>query len=257
LEKQDPEVAAASEKQEIRERIWTLLERRRVARFPGARGRIPNFVGAEACANELGEIEAWRKARAVKANPDSPQAAIRRHALEQGKTVYMAVPRLREEKCFLELDPRHIPSTFRAASIRGASEYGRPVGLEDMRKIDLIVCGSVVVNRRGQRLGKGGGYSDLEYALAREAGLICDASPILTTVHPLQIVEEELPWPPNDIPVDYIIIRDEVIHTAPSQPRPSGILWEFLDEEKIASIPLLRQRRAKNALNSWRPIVNS
>ena len=234
--------AAAREKQAMRERIWDRLEKRRVARFPGARGRIPNFAGAEACASQLGKIEAWRAARAIKANPDSPQAAIRRRALEEGKIVYMAVPRLREEKCFLELDPRRVPSPAKAASIRGASYYGRPVGLEEMRRIDLIVCGSVVVNRRGQRLGKGGGYSDLEYALAREAGVISDATPILTTVHPLQIVEEELPWVPHDIPVDYIVAPDEVIHTAPSRPRPRGILWEFLDEEKIAAIPILRLR---------------
>ena len=73
--------------------------------------------------------------------------------------------------------------------------------------------------------------------------LISDATPILTTVHPLQIVDEELPWQPHDIPVDYIVTPDEVIRTVPSRPRPSGILWEFLDEEKIAAIPLLKQIR--------------
>ena len=37
---------AARAKQAIRERVWALLERERVARFPGATGRIPNFAGA-------------------------------------------------------------------------------------------------------------------------------------------------------------------------------------------------------------------
>ena len=235
--------AVVSEKQAIRERIWSLLEQRRVARFPGARGRIPNFVGAEACADQLVKIEPWRQAQSVKANPDSPQTAIRRRALKEGKIVYMARPRLREQRCFLELDPRRISNPSKAASIAGAGHYGHPVGPEEMRPVELIVCGSVVVNRRGQRLGKGSGYSDLEYALARKAGLISDATPILTTVHPLQIVDEELPWQPHDIPVDYIVTPDEVIRTVPSRPRPSGILWEFLDEEKIAAIPLLKQIR--------------
>ncbi len=114
------------------------------------------------------------------------------------------------------------------------------MGLEEMREIDLVVCGSVVVTRRGERLGKGGGYSDLEFALAREAGLLSDSTPILTTVHPLQIVEEELPWRPHDIPVDIILTPDEVIRTERRRPRPTGLLWDFLEEEKIAEIPVLQ-----------------
>jgi 5-formyltetrahydrofolate cyclo-ligase len=39
---------AARAKQAVRERVWGLLERERVARFPGATGRIPNFAGAPA-----------------------------------------------------------------------------------------------------------------------------------------------------------------------------------------------------------------
>jgi 5-formyltetrahydrofolate cyclo-ligase len=237
-----PEPAVDPEKQPLRERVWALLQREGAARFPGAHGRIPNFVGAEACAVRLGEIAEWRKAQAIKANPDSPQTAIRRRALEEGKIVYMAVPRLREEKCFLELDPRLIPSPSKGASIQGASSYGRAVGLDDMRKIDFVVCGSVVVNRRGERLGKGGGYSDLEFALARQAGLISETTPILTTVHPLQLAREALPWRVHDIPVDYIVTPEEIIHTEPVHPRPRGILWGFLPKEKIAAIPILQRR---------------
>jgi 5-formyltetrahydrofolate cyclo-ligase len=34
-------------KQAIREDVWQALKQARAARFPGARGRIPDFVGAE------------------------------------------------------------------------------------------------------------------------------------------------------------------------------------------------------------------
>jgi AcrR family transcriptional regulator len=37
-------------KEEVRERIWDLLECEGASRFPGARGRIPNFRGAERAA---------------------------------------------------------------------------------------------------------------------------------------------------------------------------------------------------------------
>src|SRR5688572_19880413 len=92
-------------KEEIRQRVWSLMQEKKVARFPGAVGRIPNFVGAEKCARLLAAKPYWKRARALKANPDSPQRAIRQKALAEGKIVYVAVPRLRDEKPFIELDP--------------------------------------------------------------------------------------------------------------------------------------------------------
>src|SRR6202040_2699508 len=34
---------------------------------------IPNFVGADIAAKRLSELDAWKKARVVKCNPDPPQ----------------------------------------------------------------------------------------------------------------------------------------------------------------------------------------
>jgi len=95
-------------KQAIRDRIWTLMEERGAAAFPGARGRIPNFVGASAAADRLATLDEWRRARVIKCNPDAPQRYVRLRALREGKVVYMALPRLREARCFWELDPRRL-----------------------------------------------------------------------------------------------------------------------------------------------------
>src|SRR2546425_574700 len=134
------------------------MEQGGVTRFPGAWGRIPNFKGAEAAAERLRGRDAGRRARVIKCTPDSPQPPVRRAALRDGKTVYMAVPRLREERCFIQLDPAALGGrATAAASIKGASERGRPVLPEELPEIDLIVCGSVAVARDGSRLGKGGG----------------------------------------------------------------------------------------------------
>jgi 5-formyltetrahydrofolate cyclo-ligase len=89
---------AARAKREVRERVWGLLERERVARFPGAAGRVPNFAGAPAAAARLASLPAWRAARVLKANPDAPQLPVRARALDDGKLVYMAVPRLAERR---------------------------------------------------------------------------------------------------------------------------------------------------------------
>jgi 5-formyltetrahydrofolate cyclo-ligase len=56
---------AARAKQAVRERVWALLERERVARFPGATGRIPNFAGAPTIAARLASLPAWRAAGVV------------------------------------------------------------------------------------------------------------------------------------------------------------------------------------------------
>lgn len=216
-----------------------------VARFPGARGRIPNFRGAELCSGPVAKIEAWRNARFIKANPDSPQRAIRHLALKQGKTIYMAVPRLRDEKCFVELDPERLgKNLYAASSIKGAFEFGRQVPVREMKPVDLILCGSVAVRRDGARIGKGGGYSDLEYAISIELGIIGPATPVITTVHPLQIVTGRIPLKPHDIPVDFIVTPEESIATRTRLSRPKGIYWDYLDEEKITAIPLLKKMLA-------------
>ena len=231
-------------KDQIRQRVWHALQKQRVARFPGAEGRIPNFTGAEACAKQLAETRSWKAARFLKVNPDSPQRAIRQRALTDGKVIYMAVPRLRSEKPFIELDPKKLKcSPYAASSIKGASRYGRPVTLDQVRRIDLVVCGSVAVNRQGARVGKGGGYSDLEFALLTEAKKIDRRTPIVTSVHPLQIVDQEIPMTAHDIPLSVIVTPTEVIEVGAQWPRPKGIYWKMLPPEKIDEIPVLRDRK--------------
>jgi len=238
---------SAASKDAIRQRVWATLERQRAARFPGARGRIPNFVGAEAAARRLAETAEWRSARSVKANPDAPQLPVRAAALADGKLVLMAVPRLRDIRPFVLLDPSGLDVTpRRAASIRGAFAAGRQLPLEDVPPIDLIVCGSVAVDRRGARVGKGGGFSDLEFALLVEAGLVGDHTVIATTVHPLQVLDAALPETEHDFRVDLIVTPDELIRT-PHRKRPPGILWSHLDDEKIAEVPLLAARRTQRS----------
>jgi hypothetical protein len=67
----------------------------------------------------------------------------------------------------------------------------------ELQPVDLVVCGSVAVNHQGARVGKGGGFSDLEFALLVEAGLIDTDTVLATTVHPLQVLNEALPDHPR------------------------------------------------------------
>ncbi len=205
-------------------------------------GRIPNFVGAEAAARRLAESPAWQAARVIKCNPDAPQLPVRVLALRHGKRLFMAVPRLRDERCFLELDPNRLAGRERAAaSIRGAARFGTPTRPKDMPRIDLVVAGSVAVRRDGARVGKGGGFSDLELALLTELGLIGRWTTIATTVHPLQIVRDRFPMLAHDIPLDLIVTPEETIRCPRRHRRPTGIVWSALTDEKIAEVPVLQR----------------
>jgi 5-formyltetrahydrofolate cyclo-ligase len=239
------EVLAA--KAALRDEVWSAMSAARVARFPGAAGRIPNFAGAEAAAERLRAAPAWRAARTLKANPDSPQLPVRQRALEDGKTVYMAVPRLAGPEPFFALDPAHLSETPRkAASISGATRSARRVTLAELDPVDLVVMGSVAAGEDGARLGKGGGFADLEYALAAAAGLIGPATVAVTTVHELQVRPAgTIPVTGHDVRLDFIVTPERIIACGAREGRPvPAIRWADLTEAKIAAIPLLTAQRA-------------
>lgn len=228
-------------KAEIREDTWSRMSVDGVARFPRPAGRIPNFVGAEAAAERLRSTDAWAAAGTVKANPDSPQWPVRQRALEDGKTVYMAVPRLAEADPFFLLDPDDLADTPRnASSIKGASRSARTVSVDDLRPVDLVVAGCVAVDESGARLGKGGGFSDLEFALASAAGLIGRETMVVTTVHELQVRPvEEIPVADHDVPLDLVVTPERVIECPRPGRRVGAIDWSVLTDDKVAGIPLL------------------
>ena len=231
------------EKDRIRYEVWRKLEELELARFPRpVYGRIPNFIGAEKAASRLLNLREYIDAGVVKVSPDSPQRYVRYRCLLDGKILIMPTPRLKMG--FMILDPSRIPKKMleRASTIRGAFRYGRITAPEDIPKIDLIVTGSVAVSRDGVRIGKGGGYGELEYAILREFGKVDEDTPIMTNVHDIQVYER-LPSDPYDLTIDYIATPTGLIRVERRRARPKGILWDLLDEKKLSEIPLLRRLR--------------
>lgn len=239
----DPEALTA--KRALREEVWGALTDAGAERFPGAQGRIPNFTGAEAAAERLRRTDAWGAATALKSNPDAPQWPVRQRALEDGIVVYMAVPRLAEAEPFIVLDPSRLEvSPRKASSIKGASTHGRSVPVDALDPVDVVVVGCVAVDRAGARLGKGGGFADLEFAVAVAAGLVGPGTVVATTAHPLQVLDRgRIPMTAHDVPVDLVVTPDEVVACDGAHRRPEGIRWGELTDDKIDSIPLLRALR--------------
>ncbi|NUB90890.1 5-formyltetrahydrofolate cyclo-ligase [Haloterrigena sp. SYSU A558-1] len=235
------DAADGVDKETIRQRVWDDLEESGEARFPfPPHGRIPNFAGADDAAERLAEQPEWRDATTIKANPDAPQLPVRRAALRAGKTVYMAVPRLADEKCFLKLDPDVLADYDAATTVSGSSKHGERVGPDAVEEIDLIVSGSVAVTDDGGRIGKGEGYSDLEYAILRGLGLVDDSTAVATTVHERQLVDDPVAIGDHDVAMDLVVTPERTIRPE-SRAQPSGIDWDLLDEGRLEEIPVLRR----------------
>ncbi|OAQ51233.1 hypothetical protein HTG_17985 [Natrinema mahii] len=233
------------EKAAVRERVWDDLEDSGEARFPfPPHGRIPNFAGADEAADRLAEQPEWEQATTIKANPDAPQLPVRRRALREGKTVYMAVPRLRDEECFLKLDPDELTDYDAATTVSGSSEHGKQVGPDAVDRVDLIVSGSVAVTRDGGRIGKGEGYSDLEYAVLSDLGLVDDSTPVATTVHDRQVIDGPVAIGSHDVAMDLVVTPDYAFRPETGD-QPTGIDWDLLTDERLAEIPVLRRLRER------------
>ncbi len=238
------------DKDKLRTEIWSVLKQQ-AASVGDSFGHIPNFVGAELAAEKLAALPIWQQAKTIKCNPDSPQIPVRMRALQDGKRLYMAVPRLTDDRCFVELTAedlqRQSVSIAESAIARKALTCGKLVSFEEMEPIDLVIIGCVAVARNGGRTGKGAGFADLELAMLTEFQLVEIDTPIVTTVHPLQVVENSrLPMQVHDWALNWIVTAEEVIETNTSFPRPTGLNWDSLRSKQLAQIPILRKLREQD-----------
>ena len=147
-----------SAKAAVRDRVWSALVETGVNVGP-AFDRIPNFVGADAAAKRLSELDHWKRARVVKCNPDPPQIPVRLRALYDGKLLFSPVPYLTKGFPYLRIDPDKLAAKGvdfeTAATAQGFLQYGEPVGFEDMPKLDFCVVGCVAVTRARRPHGQG------------------------------------------------------------------------------------------------------
>lgn len=234
----------------IRKRVWDLMEAQNIAQNPRpVHHRIPNFVGASAAAKKLSELEVFGLAKCVKVNPDSPQKQVRFLTLSGGKKLLTPQPRLRTGFFSVLESSMLTHSTIdEACTSVGVAKYGRPIGLDEKIKVDLIVIGSVAVDpKTGARLGKGEGFAELEYGMLRYMGAIDDSTPVITSVHDCQLVDD-IPVEKlliHDVPVDIICTPTQVIFTNTAIPKPQGIYWEKLSPEKLGQIRILRELKTR------------
>lgn len=234
----------------IRKRVWDYMEEHNIAANPRpVHHRIPNFVNAEQTAKQVEKLPEFHRARWVKVNPDSPQKEVRASVLRAGKMLLVPQPRLRTG-FFSVLNPSHIdPSRYLYACTQaGVVEHGEPISLDDDLKVDMVIIGSVAVNpSNGARIGKGEGFAELEYGMLRLMNAIDDDTPVVSCIHDCQLVDD-IPSEKmlcHDVPVDIICTPTRIIRVPRVLPKPTGIYWDKLSPQKLASIRILQELKAK------------
>lgn len=194
------------EKHRVRERIWKSMEESGVTLPPlPPRGRIPNFKGADLAARKLDLIPEYRDSKKILVSPDSPQIHVREKVLSDGKTLIVATPRLKDG--FIVVEPENLPDfLMQVVTIKGTYKYGRIINL--LPSVDFVVEGCVAVGLRGFRLGKGGGYGDVEIALAKA---INPNVKVAVTCHSMQVLSTDIPHEEKDQKVDYILTEKDLL----------------------------------------------
>jgi 5-formyltetrahydrofolate cyclo-ligase len=177
------------DKQELRRAVWACMEENNLVTFPRpCFGRIPNFTGSQAAAEKLATLPEWHAAQVVFAAPDSSLHPARCKALTEGKVILVAAPAIKRFYLLINIPAK---SAFQASSIKGFAKFGRPVNLgRDLPPVDLYLTGAVAVDKKGNRVGKGKGYGDLEDILLSQAGLMHEKTPRVALVHERQVLED-------------------------------------------------------------------
>lgn len=199
------------EKQLLRENIWNILFEKSFSNRPnGDFNKIPDFKGSDIAAKRLANTSEWKNANTIFCSPDSAQIPVRYLALKNNKNLIMASPKLENGYLFLMGSKLTDVDKKIAATKEGAFKFC--INKSNYTKIDLVVEGSVAVDKLGNRLGKGGGYGDREIADLFKKRLINKSTPIATTIHPLQIVLN-IPLESHDMKLNMIVTTKEIFKT--------------------------------------------
>jgi 5-formyltetrahydrofolate cyclo-ligase len=193
-------------KEYLRKNIWDLMESDGIAQSP-CHGRIPGFHGSARAAELLRNTKEWNDAEIVFVSPDTALKMVRENALFDKKLLIMASPKL--QKGYILIEPDHTEGREReASSIAGALKYGSKV--EIFPTIDMVVEGSVAVDVNGGRLGKGGGYGDVEISYLQDMKVINPETPIVSIVHEIQVIKI-VPMESHDQKINMIITPEMVL----------------------------------------------
>ena len=193
-------------KESLRNMIWQKMEKNSISRSYSY-GRIPDFHGSNDASQLLRNSLEWKDSSIIFVSPDTAQKTVRENAFYDGKDLIMASPKLLNGYILLESSCT-IGNEVEASTIEGAFKHGHKV--TSIPYIDMVIEGSVAVDKYGGRLGKGGGYGDMEISYLKNNKLIESETPIVTTVHEIQIVKK-VPIESHDEKINMIVTPERIL----------------------------------------------
>ena len=195
-----------NKKESIRKMIWEKMENNKISKTYSY-GRIPDFHGSNQASELLKNSLEWKNSNIIFVSPDTAQHNVRKKAFYDGKDLIMPTPKLLNG--YIQLNSsRTNGNEEEASTIEGAFKHGRKI--TSIPYIDMVVEGSVAVDTYGGRLGKGGGYGDIEISYLKNNNLIGKETPIATTVHEIQIIER-VPTEPHDEKINMIVTPERIL----------------------------------------------
>jgi len=199
------EIPIFTDKNQVRYYIWDLMQRRKIAIFPlPPHGRIPNFKDSQIATLKIKKLPQYRSAKCIFTGPDGVLRPLRDQVSRDKKILAYATPHMKEIK-MLRSESGKLDT-----SIRGLVSKGERL----KEKVNIAVVGSVAVDFKGNRLGKGSGYGDQEIQYLRSNDLIAEDFKIGTLVHTIQLIPDlSMFKEPHDIPVNFILTEKELLYS--------------------------------------------
>jgi 5-formyltetrahydrofolate cyclo-ligase len=188
----------------------------------------------------LFELDQYKSAKSIGLFLSMPQGEINtdpalRHALEQGKTIFVPQVGQNFEKCEMELLKIMLPSSAKEGARKGddagkmfhsdwpRNKWGIPEPPSDMPivtaqpgDIDLLVVPGLGFDRKGNRLGQGKGYYDRFIARMTQDGTALPLVAVALT--PQLVVNEDIPVAEYDRCMDMVLLPAEIIESKRIEP---------------------------------------
>ncbi|XP_001607418.1 methenyltetrahydrofolate synthase domain-containing protein [Nasonia vitripennis] len=235
--------AVLKTKQDFRKKVWCHMAEKRLSNsFRSLCSRTPFFKRATEATKRLCELEELKKSKLLMISPDKFVILL---PLKKEKEILIPTPRLfnglfshiKNAAGLPEEESKNVITRNNIKQIESPVNFDTTTDL----KVDMLILGSVCVNRAGYRIGDGAGFADLEYAILSKMKAVNEKTTVVTLVHDCQILDD-LPnelFEPHDVPVDIIITPTQTIFVNPRLPKPTEIIWPAISKRRLAGMPVL------------------
>ncbi|OXU26478.1 hypothetical protein TSAR_009241 [Trichomalopsis sarcophagae] len=235
--------AVLKTKQDFRKKVWCHMAEKRLSNsFRSLCSRTPFFKRATEATKRLCELEELKNSKLLMISPDKFVILL---PLKKEKEILIPTPRLfnglfshiKNAAGLPEEESKNVITRNNIRQIESPVNFDTTTDL----KVDMLILGSVCVNRAGYRIGDGAGFADLEYAILSKMKAVNEKTKVVTLVHDCQILDD-LPnelFEPHDVPVDIIITPTQTIFVNPRLPKPTEIIWPAISKRRLAGMPVL------------------